>query len=334
MSIGERLSDAGYAAGWRLVRALPEATALRLFDTGADRVAGKANRAFRAGGEPNQLRRNLARVIGGTPADVPDELIQASVRSYARYWREAFRLPSMDHAAIGELALEGKSHLDAALAAGRGAVLVLPHSGNWDMAGVWLVQNHGTFATVAERLKPESLYKRFVAYRESLGFEVVPLTGADQPPFVQLAKRLRENRAICLMGERDLTGRGVPVTFFGERTWLPAGAAKLAIETGAPLLPVHTWFTADGGEGWGMKVEPPIDVSSGVAAATQELADRFAANIAAHPADWHMLQPMWESDLSAERLARIAAAQPHRPEPVAPAGPDSVDPTAHSDGAR
>ncbi|MEU7138798.1 phosphatidylinositol mannoside acyltransferase [Nocardia sp. NPDC046473] len=336
MSIGERLSDVGYAAGWRLVRALPESTARRLFDFGADRVAGKANRAFRAGGEPNQLRRNLARVIGGTPAEVPDELIQASVRSYARYWREAFRLPSMDHAAIGQLVLEGKSHLEAALAAGRGAVLVLPHSGNWDMAGVWLVQNHGTFATVAERLKPESLFERFVAYRESLGFEVFPLTGAEQPPFVQLAKRLRENKAICLMGERDLTGRGVPVTFFGERTWLPAGAAKLAIETGAPLLPVHTWFTDDGAEGWGMKVYPPVDVSSGVAAATQSLADQFAANIAAHPADWHMLQPQWESDLSEARLARIAAAQPHRDEPSATAGSNgtvNVDTTAHSDGA-
>ncbi|WP_405165466.1 phosphatidylinositol mannoside acyltransferase [Nocardia sp. NBC_01499] len=360
MSIGERLSDVGYAAGWRLVRALPESTARRLFDWGSDRVARKANRAFRAGGEPNQLRRNLARVIGGTPSDVPDELIQASVRSYARYWREAFRLPSMDHAAIGGLVLQGKSHLEAALAAGRGAVLVLPHSGNWDMAGVWLVQNHGTFATVAERLKPESLFERFVAYRESLGFEVFPLTGAEQPPFVQLAKRLRENKAICLMGERDLTGRGVPVTFFGERTWLPAGAAKLAIETGAPLLPVHTWFTDDGAEGWGMKVYEPIDVSRGVAAATQALADRFAANIAAHPADWHMLQPQWESDLSEARLARIAAARSAHDEPntaagvgvsaasqaaidldaapgadaaATPNGTANVDTTAHSDGA-
>ncbi|WP_433656175.1 phosphatidylinositol mannoside acyltransferase [Nocardia sp. CA-128927] len=320
MSIGERLSDVGYAAGWRLVRALPEPTARRLFDAGADRVARKANRAFRAGGEPNQLRRNLARVIGGPPSDVPDELIRASVRSYARYWREAFRLPSMDHAAIGsELVLQGESHLEAALAAGRGAVLVLPHSGNWDMAGVWLVQNHGTFATVAERLKPESLFKRFVAFRESLGFEVFPLTGGEQPPFIQLANRLRENKAICLMGERDLTGRGVPVTFFGERTWLPAGAAKLAIETGAPLLPVHTWFTDDGAEGWGMKVYPPVDVSSGVAAATQALADRFAANIAEHPADWHMLQPMWESDLSEARRGRIAAAQVEHGGPAASA---------------
>ncbi|MFC9896488.1 phosphatidylinositol mannoside acyltransferase [Nocardia sp. NPDC127579] len=298
------LADRGYAAGWRLVRGLPESAARTLFDVGADRVA--------AGGGPKQLRRNLARVLGVTAAAVPDELVQASMRSYARYWREAFRLPGMDHAALGrELSVQGITHLYEALERGRGAVLVLPHSGNWDMAGVWLVQNNGPFATVAERLKPESLFERFVAYRESLGFEVFPLTGGEQPPFAALAQRLRANKVVCLMGERDLTGRGVPVDFFGERTWMPAGAAKLAIETGAALIPVHTWFTvtADGREGWGMKTEAPLDVSAGVGEATQALADRFAANIAAHPADWHMLQPLWAGDLSTERLERIATAQ-------------------------
>ncbi|GAA5054430.1 hypothetical protein GCM10023318_29380 [Nocardia callitridis] len=313
-SMAERVrsgaTDLAYAAGWRLVRALPESTARRAFDWGADRVARRANRAFRQGGAPNQLRRNLAQVSGTTPAAVPDELIAASMRSYARYWREAFRLPSMNHADIGELTVAGTEHLAAGLAEGRGVVLVLPHSGNWDVAGVWLVQNHGTFATVAERLKPESLFERFVAYRESLGFEVFPLTGGEQPPFGLLATRLRENKVVCLMGERDLTGRGVPVTLCGARTWLPAGAAKLAEETGARLLPVHVWFTeADGREGWGMKVEAPVDISAGVSAAAQAVADRFSANIAAHPADWHMLQPLWEQDLSEARLARIAAAR-------------------------
>ncbi|WP_084508828.1 phosphatidylinositol mannoside acyltransferase [Nocardia pseudovaccinii] len=305
------LTDWAYAAGWRVVRALPESTARRAFDWGGNRVADKANRAFRAGGEPNQLRRNLARVLGVTPAEVPDELIRASMRSYARYWREAFRLPTMDHSALTGSLVEGVENLDAALARGRGVVLALPHSGNWDAAGVWLVGHSGTLATVAERLKPESLFERFVAYRESLGFEVFPLTGGEQPPFTALAARLRANNVVCLMGERDLTGKGVPVTMYGERTWLPAGAAKLAIETGAALIPVHVWFTvaADGREGWGMKTEAPLDVSDGVAAVTQALADRFAANIAEHPADWHMLQPQWEQDLSAERRARIAAAQ-------------------------
>ncbi|MGW5437949.1 phosphatidylinositol mannoside acyltransferase [Nocardia asteroides] len=302
MSVRERLSDWGYAAGWRLVRSAPEPLVRKVFDFGADR-------AVKDGG-PEQLRRNLARVLGVTPEQVPADLMRASMRSYARYWREAFRLPSMDHSTV-DYYVDGLEHLDAALERGRGVVFVLPHSGNWDMAGVWLVQHYDTFTTVAERLKPESLFERFVEYRESLGFEVFPLTGGEAPPFGALADRLRQNRIVCLMGERDLTGKGVPVDFFGERTWMPAGAAKLAIETGAALLPVHAWFTvdADGTEGWGLKTGAPVDVSGGVAAATQALADSFAENIAAHPADWHMLQPQWEADLSPERLARIAANQ-------------------------
>ena len=309
------LTDAAYATGWRLVRGLPERTARRWFDSGGDWAARRANRAMHRGHEPNQLRRNLARVVGVDPREVPDELIAASMRSYARYWREAFRLPTLDHAALAGSPLmpppEGIEHLDVALARGRGAVFVLPHSGNWDMAGMWLVQNYGGLSTVAERLQPESLFERFVAYRESLGFEVFPLTGGEQPPFTQLAERLRRNRVVCLMGERDLTGKGVPVDFFGERTWMPAGAAKLAIETGAALMPVHAWFTVDaqGREGWGLKTGAPLDVSAGVAVATQHLAGRFAASIAEHPADWHMLQPLWESDLSEQRRTRIAQAQ-------------------------
>ncbi|MFD1813983.1 phosphatidylinositol mannoside acyltransferase [Rhodococcus gannanensis] len=297
MSLAERASDLGYAAGWRLVRALPESVATRLFDAGADFAVRK--------GGPDQLRRNLARVLGVPAEQVPDDLIRASVRSYARYWREAFRLPSMDQTELGrrlDAKIQGKEHVEAALAAGTGAVLALPHSGNWDMAGVWLVQAHGTLSTVAERLKPESLYQRFVAYRESLGFEIFPLSGGEAPPFGQLADRLRDNRVVCLLGERDLAKRGVPVTFFGEPTRMPAGPAKLAIETGAALLPVHCWFE---GDDWGFSVGAAIDTTGGVDVATQALADRFAANIAAHPEDWHMLQPLWLADLSESRLARM-----------------------------
>ncbi|AMY18951.1 MULTISPECIES: phosphatidylinositol mannoside acyltransferase [Nocardiaceae] len=298
MSLGEQLGAAGYVAGWRVVRALPDGLARRLFDAGADIAA-------RRGGGPEQLRRNLARVLGTAPADVPDEMIRASVRSYARYWREAFRLPSMDLAAQArsiDASVTGKEHLEAALAAGRGAVLALPHSGNWDMAGVWLTQTHGQFTTVAERLRPESLYREFVAYRESLGFEIFPLSGGERPPFPQLRDRLEVGGVVCLLGERDLARHGVPVTFFGEPTRMPAGPARLAIDTGAALLPVHCWFTETG---WGFSVEPPVDVSGGVESATQSLADRFAANIAAHPQDWHMLQPLWWDDLSEARRARM-----------------------------
>ena len=280
---------------------MPEFAARSMFDAGA-------RYASRRGG-PDQLRKNLARVIGVAPADVPGALMRASLASYARYWREAFRLPSMNHTRLARQlhdSVAGKENLDAALEAGRGAVLALPHSGNWDMAGVWLAQTHGGLTTVAERLKPESLYRRFVAYRESLGFEVLPLSGGERPPYERLRERLADNRVVCLMAERDLTRTGVPVDFFGEPTRMPAGSAKLAIETGAALLPVHCWFENGG---WGMRVHPPLDCGSGdVGVITQALADRFARNIAAHPADWHMLQPQWLADLSDERRATLREA--------------------------
>lgn len=294
----DTLSDWSYATGWRLVRAMPEPLARG--------IAGAGARYAALGGGPAQLRKNLARVIGTTAEQVPDSLIRHSLASYARYWREAFRLPSMDHAALAKRLDEvfiGAEHFAAAHAAGRGAVMALPHSGNWDMAGVWLAQQYGTFTTVAERLKPESLYDRFIAFRESLGFEVLPLTGGDRPPLEVLAERLRANRFVCLMADRDLTRAGVQVDFFGEPTRLPAGPAKLAIQTGAPLHPAHVYYD---GEDCVVRIDDAIDTSSGdVGVITQALADRFAVNIAAHPQDWHMLQPLWLSDLTEQRRAYL-----------------------------
>src|SRR5207248_8651862 len=116
---------------------------------------------------------------------------------------------------------------------------------NWDIAGVWLADYLGGFTTVVERLKPESLYRRFVEYRESLGFEIVPLTG-DSSAMRVLLKRLRENKAVCLVGDRDLTTSGVPVKFFGETARMPGGPARLAATTGAALIPAGCWFTEDG----------------------------------------------------------------------------------------
>ena len=296
--LGGQLSDLGYATGWRMVRAMPEFAARNMFDAGALYAA--------RGGGPEQLRKNLGRVLGVPAAQVPGSLVRASLASYGRYWREAFRLPSMNHrdvAAQVQERIEGQRHVEDALAAGRGVVFALPHSGNWDIAGVWLTNTYGQFATVAERLKPESLYNRFVAYRESLGFEVLPLTGGARPPAEILADRLNDNGLVCLMSDRDLTRSGVPVDFFGEQTRLPSGPAKLACETGAALLPAHTWFE---GDGWGLRLHPPLDTSSGdIGVITQALADHFAAGIAEYPADWHMLQPQWLADLSDERRARL-----------------------------
>lgn len=298
-SLTGRLTDLGYGAGWAAVRYAPEVVARTAFD----RIGALAGSR---GGGPVQLRRNLARVLGVSARDVPDDLVEDAVRSYARYWCEAFRLPSMSAEEAASTAIlpdADRARLDAAVARGKGVVLALPHTGNWDMAGVWLVQHYGPLSTVAERLKPESLFNRFVDYRESLGFEIFPLSGGEQPPFGRLAQRLREGRIVCLLGERDLARHGVKVDFFGEPTRMPAGPTRLAIETGATLLVAHHWFTEAPGSM--MSLSDPVDVSGGVEPATQAMADLFARNIAAHPADWHMMQPLWEADWSEDRRARI-----------------------------
>ncbi|HEU0088089.1 MAG TPA: phosphatidylinositol mannoside acyltransferase [Pseudonocardiaceae bacterium] len=291
--VAGRLMDLGYAAGWRLVRAAPERLVIRVFRAGADLAARRDGPGVR------QLRRNLARVVPEATTTELDALVRDGLRSYARYWREAFTLPSADHRRLRDrldTAMEGVEYLDAALAVGRGVVAVLPHSGNWDMAGMWFVGRHGPFSTVAERLQPETLYRRFVDYRASLGFDIIPLTGSGSPT-PRLVRRLHAGGLVCLLADRDLTGGGVEVEFFGDTARMPAGPARLAAATGATLLVVGCWFTPDG---WGIRLHPPVPVPGrrGVAAATQTVANCFAADIAAHPQDWHMLQPLWTADLA------------------------------------
>lgn len=292
-----RLAGLGYAAGWRLLRFAPGGLAVRAFRAGADLAA------HRDGPGTCQLRRNLARVVPHATAAQLDALVRDGLRSYARYWQEAFTLPWADHAALVDRldsAMEGVEHLNDALARGRGVVVALPHSGNWDMAGLWFVGRHGEFSTVVERLAPEALYQRFVAYRGSLGFDIVPLTG-DETPTRRLLHRLRAGGVVCLLADRDLTGAGMAVEFFGATARMPLGPARLAAATGATLLVVGCWFTADG---WGIRFHPPVPVPdrSAVMRATQMVADCFATDIAAHPQDWHMLQPLWIDDLSATPL--------------------------------
>jgi lauroyl/myristoyl acyltransferase len=166
------------------------------------------------------------------------------------------------------------------------------------------------FTTVAERLEPESLFERFVAFRESLGMEVLPLTGGERPPYDLLADRLRGGGVLCLLADRDLTATGVDVDFFGSVARMPAGPAALAHDTGAALLPVTLWYPDR--SRWHGRIHPQVrvpadgDRDAKVRVMTQQTADSFAEAIAAHPADWHMLQKVWVDDLD---LTRLRASQ-------------------------
>jgi KDO2-lipid IV(A) lauroyltransferase len=162
-------------------------------------------------------------------------------------------------------------------------------------------------------LRPESLFDRFVAFRESLGMEVLPLTGGTSAPYRTLRARLQAGGMLCLLADRDLTSTGIPVQFFGETARMPAGPAALALETDALLLPVTLWYPEDGAPGWRgcvhEAVRPPAAGTrpERIAAMTQSLADVFAKDIAAHPTDWHMVQRVWQSDLRPHEAARAGA---------------------------
>jgi lauroyl/myristoyl acyltransferase len=280
--VSGRLSDAAYAGGWAFVRAMPAGAARRLFDAGADLAARRGGKGV------DRLRANLERVAPG------QDLVRPALRSYARYWLEVFRLPVMPvDEVVARTTVVGDDLVRAAMAEGRGLVCALPHSGNWDTAAVWLIGTGVPFTTVAERLKPESLYDRFVAFRESLGMEVLPLTGGERPPFDVMVERLEQGRCVALMADRDLSAKGVEVSFFGAAARMPAGPASLALRTGAALLPVHLSFTPDGWTVQFFERVPHTDVAT----MTQALADVFAGGIARHPEDWHMLQRLWLEDL-------------------------------------
>jgi KDO2-lipid IV(A) lauroyltransferase len=303
----DRIVYSAYALGWSALKHLPEPAARRLFD----RIADTAWR--KRGKRVLQLEANLLRVRPGLDEARLRELSRAGMRSYLRYWMESFRLPVWSRQRIADdVLIEGVENLTAAMEAGRGAVVALPHMGNWDLAGAWAASHLGYhFTTVAERLEPERLFERFVAYRESLGMEVLPLTGSDVSVIGTLARRLRAGKLVCLVGDRDLSEAGIEVTFFGEATRMPAGPAALCLRTGAALLPVTLWY--DGPLMRGRihpEVAPPAgdDRKQQIAAMVQATADIWADGIHEHPEDWHMLQRLWLADLAVREPA--AAGHP------------------------
>ncbi|MFJ2029682.1 phosphatidylinositol mannoside acyltransferase [Streptosporangium sp. NPDC087985] len=292
----DRLVAAGFGAGWAVVPRLPERLTAWAFRRAADRLWRRRGRSVR------QLEANLARVKDTSPDDpMIRELSREGMRSYFRYFHEVFRLPSIPAEQIlSRMKVVGDGPVYDNLAKGRGVILALPHMGNWDQAGAWFVAKGHPFTTVAERLRPESLFHRYTAFREGLGMEVLPLTGGESHIIGTLSQRLRAGRPVALPAERDLTAKGIEVRFFGSATRMPAGPGLLAVHTGAALIPVILYFE---GHDWGLHFHEEIVVPSEgtrkekVAAVTQSLATVFEKGIAEHPQDWHMLQRLWLEDL-------------------------------------
>lgn len=301
MKLRDRLEVAGYRLAWSVVRTLPERAAYSTFDRVAD-VMSRRN-----GKSVQRMRSNYARIRPELDDAQLDALVAQGVRSYLRYWCDAFRLPRHTPESLDEgIRLTGHDEEARAIVArGEPLVLFLGHLGNWDFCGAWATFHFAPVTTVAERLKPEQVYDEFVAFRESLGMRILPLTGGPEV-FPQLREAIAGGGFVPLLADRDLTSHGVEVTMCGHRMRAATGPARLSLETGAALFPLAVTYEQVPGRAahrvvahFGPRVEASGDGSptEQVQAMTQQCIDSLGGVIREHTQDWHMMQRVFVDDL-------------------------------------
>ncbi|HKH06567.1 MAG TPA: phosphatidylinositol mannoside acyltransferase [Acidimicrobiales bacterium] len=287
---------------FRLAAAVAQRVPGTVVDAFAPRVAELA--ALRPSDRRRMVERHQRRVDPSLSDAELARRVRGVYRSYGRYYGESFRLPAVSPDALDAgMTHEGYHHIDESIAAGKGPILVLPHLGSWEWSAFWLTRVKGHRLTaVVERLEPPALYDWFAGFRQEIGIDVVPL-GADAGKTVMGA--IRDRHIVTLLCDRDITGGGVEVTFFGEKTTLPSGPAVLAMRTGAPLLPTGVYDRGDTRHG---VVRPPIPIErtasfrADVVRVTQAIADELEALIREAPDQWHLMQPNWPSDHEALEL--------------------------------
>ena len=286
-SLRVRLIGAGYLLAWRVVRALPERTAYAVADYLS--LRSWRNNARRR----DIVGKNLSAVVGDGPG--LDKVVREAFLSYGRYWIEAFRLNDLSFEELkSRLTFDGGENIDRAKQSG-GAILVVPHIGNWDAPGWYAAKSWG-LAVVVEVIRPRRLFERFVEYRRQLGMTVIPLLrGGDCTG--KCIEAIKNGEAVALVSDRDLSGSGIPVTMFGRTTKLPPGPAIIALRTGASILPALTLQVGKGR--WHCSVGAPIYSGAGpetpekIAEIMQAVATAFETVVLKAPEQWHAWSPYW-----------------------------------------
>lgn len=292
-------TDAATVGAYRLGSLAARLTPGPLASAAASSIGFSAS--FASPAKREMFQRHLRRVNPRMGAAAMRVATQTAFDSYARYYVESFRLPSMSKAAVERgFTKEGyHEHIVPALERGNGVILALPHLGGWEWAGRWMTDQGHRLTVVVEALEPPELFEWFADLRKELGMNVVPL-GPKAGSAV--LKALRDNEVVCLLCDRDLERTGPEVEFFGERTTLPPGPAMLSLRTGAPILPTGVYFTSRY-NGHHAIVRPPVPthrlgpgLRDDVARVTQSLAYELEFLIRRAPEQWHLFQPNWPSD--------------------------------------
>jgi KDO2-lipid IV(A) lauroyltransferase len=292
--MGETFVYWGYNLAWRIIRWIPERKAYSLADRFADFLYARNGKGV------NRLRSNYRRVRPELDDAQLEFLVNAGMRSYLRYWCDTFRFPAWSkERLLSTTVCENENFLRDPIAAKRGCIVALPHAGNWDHAGAYFCATGIPLTTVAEHLKPEKLFRKFLEYRTAIGMEVLDL---DSRSIAVLSQRLRAGKLVALVADRDLSKNGIPVNFFGTGGQMPAGPALLAIQTGADLITAFVKYEEVGIKiifGEAIAIPETGSVSEKAAAMTQVIADRFAEQLVVNTVDWHMLQRIWRDDSNA-----------------------------------
>jgi lauroyl/myristoyl acyltransferase len=276
-----------YLLAWKIVRALPEESAYQLFAYMAKRAVRRQSKSFL------KLKANLGRVKPEFGERELNDLAALGMESYLRYWCDAFRLPTWSKDRItSTVTVEGEDLFRSVVAEGKGVIVSLPHSGNWDHAGAYFSATGIPIISVAEKLKPERVFLAFLRYRERIGIRIYP-TGENVLPL--LNQHLANGEVVALVADRDLSKSGVEVSFFGGTAKMPSGPALLALRNNSYLFIAHVTYTKSGIH---IKFSNPLipdstSTQSKIENLTQQSADFFAEGIVQKPEDWHMLQKIW-----------------------------------------
>lgn len=277
-----------YLFAWKVIGVLPEKSAYKLANLISDQIYNKNGKGVK------RLRSNYQRVLPNISDLQLDKLTKDGMRSYLRYWFDTFRLNKWSKSRIIETTFVIRENLlRDPVETKKGCIIALPHAGNWDHAAAYFCSTGIPLTAVVEKLKPETIFKKFLAYRQGIGIEAISHKEKTIPI---LMDRLNEGKLIALVADRDLSRNGIEVNFLGGIAKMPAGPAILAIKSGSPLVTAYIRYLDNGIEiTFDETIKLPIagNEEEQVRTVTQSMADNFAKRIKDSPVDWHMLQRIW-----------------------------------------
>jgi KDO2-lipid IV(A) lauroyltransferase len=243
------------------------------------------------------MLHNYRRVLRDAPASEIRRTARRSLVNYCKYLADFARFPALSPEQLAA-AVTGDSDfqaLDEALARKRGAVLVCMHFGNWDLGAGAAAARGYPLTVVAETFPDPRLDAMVVGSRTRLGMEIIKLEKAGP----SLLRTLKNNGLLALLIDRPRPGDGVTVNFFGEAVEVPAGPARLALRTGAMVVPAAFARVAPNAlkvkalTDFDIRVDLEGDEAHDVQSLTQAIMDSHERFIRQYPDQWYMFREMW-----------------------------------------